>query len=154
MTGARTEEESAEGLPSPKGGTNVEALAVPYTQGLSESIARILRSLGIDVAHRAAYWKWKVCSGIKDKIPTSKRKRVVYFIECSDCSAVYNGETGRTLEDRLKEHQRHTRLGAVEKSAVAEHALLLSHEIDWKNAKVIDFVSSGIQRRIKGEIAH
>ena len=89
-----------------------------------------------------------MCSGIKDKIPTSKRKGVVYSIECSDYSAVYIGETGRTLEDRLKEHQWHTRLGAVEKSAVAEHALLLSHEIDWKNAKVIDF-ASGVSQRIK-----
>ena len=63
-------------------------LSVPFTQGLSESIARILRPLGIDVAHRAAPWKWRVCSGIKDKIPTSKRKGVVYSIECDDCSAV------------------------------------------------------------------
>ena len=75
-------------------------LSVPYTQGLSESIARILRPLGIGVAHRTAPWKWRVCSGIIDKIPTSKRKGVVYSIECSDCSAVYIGETGRTLEDR------------------------------------------------------
>ena len=48
-----------------------------------------------------------------------------------------------------KKHQRHTRLGAVEKSAVAKHALLLIHEIDRKNAKVIDFASGVSQRGIK-----
>ena len=52
----------------------------------------------------------------------------------------------------MKEHQLHTRLGAVEKSAVAEYALLLSHEIDWKNAKVIDFASGVSQRKIKEKL--
>ena len=32
---------------------------------------------------------------------------------------------------------------------MVEHALLLSHEIDWINAKVIDFASGVSQRRIK-----
>ena len=124
-------------------------LSVPYIQGLSESIARVLRPIGIDVAHRANSWKWRLCKAIKDKLPLSKRKGVVYCIECNDCECIYIGETGRTLEDRLKEHQRHTRLGAFEKSAVAEHALLCGHTINWQSARVIDKDAKVVQRRIK-----
>ena len=65
---------------------------------------------------------------------------------------MYIGEIARTLEDCLKVHQRHTRLGAVKKSAVVEHALLLSHEIHWKNAKVIDFASGVSHRRMKEKL--
>ena len=53
------------------------------------------------------------------------------------------------LEDCLKEHQRHTRLGAFEKSAVAEHALLCGHVINWQSARVIDREAKVVQRRIK-----
>ena len=74
-----------------------------------------------------------------------KMNGVVYSIECDDCKAIYIGETGRTLEDRLKEHQRHTRLVAPEKSAVAEHALSLWHEINWASARVID-TAAGVMK--------
>ena len=49
-------------------------LSVPYPQGLSESIGRILRPLAIDVAHRAAPWKWRVCSGIEANYPHQSGK--------------------------------------------------------------------------------
>ena len=71
------------------------------------------------------------------------------MIECEDCSSVYGGETGRTLADRCAEYQRKTRLGAADKSAVAEHALVLEHNINWKSAKVLDTTAGLVQRRVK-----
>ena len=74
-------------------------LSVPYIQGLSESIVRVLRPVGIDVAHRANSWKWRLCRAIKDKLALSKRNGVVYCIECNDCECihVYIGETGKKV---------------------------------------------------------
>ena len=37
-------------------------VSLPYVRGLSEPVARVLRPLGINVAHRAEPWKWRVCS--------------------------------------------------------------------------------------------
>ena len=82
----------------------------------------------------------------------NKRKGVVYSIECDECKAIYIGETGRTLDDRLQEHQRHTRLVVPEKSAVAEHALTVRHEIDWASAKVIDTAAGTVKRRVKEKL--
>ena len=124
-------------------------VSLPYVRGLSDPVARVLRPLGINVAHRAEPWKWRVCRNIKDQLQANKQKGVVYMIECEDCSSVYVGETGRTLADRCAEHQRHTRLGAADKSAVAEHALALEHNIDWKSAKVLDTAAGLVQRRVK-----
>ena len=127
-------------------------ISLPYMRGLSEPVARVLRPLGINVAHRAEQWKWRLCKEIKDQLPMNKRKGVVYSIECDECRAIYIGETGRTLDDRLKEHQRHTRLVAPEKSAVAEHALTMKHEIDCASAKVIDTAAGTVKRRVKEKL--
>ena len=97
---------------------------MPYVCGLSEPVARALQPLGIRVAREAELWKWQLCRRTKDPLPVLKRKGVVYSIECNDCECVYVGETGQILEDRCKEHERHTRLFAAEKSAVADHALM------------------------------
>ena len=122
---------------------------MPYVRGLSEPVARALRLLGIRVAHKAEPWKWQLCKRIKHPLPVHKRKGVVYSIECNDCDCVYVGETGRTLEDRCKEHERHARLFAAEKSAVADHALKFGHSINWKSAKVLDTAAGIVKRRIK-----
>ena len=50
----------------------------------------------------------------------------------------YIGETGRTLEIRVKEHKRACVKADFEKSAVAEHAWLSGHYIDWDNVEVLD----------------
>ena len=40
----------------------------------------------------------------KTKIPQPNQSGV-YEINCEDCEAVYIGQTGRSLEKRLKEHR-------------------------------------------------
>ena len=49
------------------------------------------------------------------------------------------GQSGSTLDHRLKEHKRYLTADlAYNTSAVAAHALKFNHIIDWDNAKVID----------------
>ena len=65
---------------------------------------------------------------------------------------MYVGETGRTLEDRCKEHERHTHLFAVEKFAVADHALMFGHSINSKSEKVLDTTAGMVKRRFKEKL--
>ena len=60
----------------------------------------------------------------------------VYEIPCS-CGQVYIGTTKRSIATRLKEHNRHSRLGQTEKSSVAEHSLLPGHDIQYSDTKVL-----------------
>ena len=46
---------------------------------------------------------------------------VVYRTSC-ECSKVYIGETGRPMQDRIKEHDRDIRLARTETSAVSEQS--------------------------------
>ena len=72
---------------------------------------------------------------VKDPSPLNERPGVIYKIRC-ECGDFYTGETGTTLDTRLKEHKAACRLAAFERSAVAENAWQLGHAIDWENVDV------------------
>ena len=48
------------------------------------------------------------------------------------------GQTGRTLEYRLKEHRRALVSGEINLFAVAQHAVDEMHDMDWIGATVVD----------------
>ena len=56
-------------------------------------------------------------------------------------SKVYVGQTGTTLDHWLKEHSRALTRGNLTQSAVAECVVQESHNIDWKEARVVDIRS-------------
>ena len=66
-----------------------------------------------------------------------KQAKVVYRVPCS-CGEAYIGETVRRLETRVKEHREACQKGALEKSALAEHAWMNHHPIKWEEVSVID----------------
>ena len=59
--------------------------------------------------------------GVKDAVEAGKRSGVVYEIECETCDRTYVGETGRSVEKRVKEHRSQAKNRLTEVSAVAEH---------------------------------
>ena len=73
---------------------------------------------------------------------------MVYRIPCS-CGQEYIGETRRSLESRLKEHQAATRRGETEKSAVAEHAWTHQHRPLWDETAILDQARSNSTLLIK-----
>ena len=109
-----------------------------YIRHLSETIRRILAPLGICTCFRPHRTLRQTLVRLKDRTPLQQRAGVVYRIPCGSCSKVYIGQTGRTLEHRLKEHKRALTSGNTAQSAVAEHAVDHVHEIDWKEAEVVD----------------
>jgi hypothetical protein len=64
-----------------------------------------------------------------------------------DCGQVYIGQTGRSIETRVKEHLRHTRLEQPDISAVAEHSINLGHRI-----KLQDTAALSVDRMVREAI--
>jgi hypothetical protein len=58
----------------------------------------------------------------------------IYSITC-ECGKVYIGQTGRSIQIRIKEHERHVRLAQTEKSAVAAHSYNHDHIIKLHDTK-------------------
>ena len=76
---------------------------------------------------------------------------VVYKIPC-ECGKIYIGETGRAVQDRIKEHDRDIRLARTQTSAVSEHANETGHLPIWKEVKFVDRDPHWYTRRVKEAI--
>jgi beta-xylosidase len=60
----------------------------------------------------------------------------IYCIPCK-CGKVYTGQTGHSIETRVKEHHPHNHLHHLKKSAVAEHNIKLGHRIQLQNTRIL-----------------
>jgi hypothetical protein len=60
----------------------------------------------------------------------------IYSI-CCECSQVYTGQVGRSIDTRLKEHQQHIHLEHLEKSAVMEHSINFGHRIHIHHTAIL-----------------
>jgi hypothetical protein len=69
----------------------------------------------------------------------------IYRIPC-ECGRVYIGQTGRSVDIRLKEHQRHTRLEHLDKSAIAEHGINQGHRIQIHNFSILATITRYMDR--------
>ena len=87
----------------------------------------------------------------KDTLEPTKQDGVVYKIPC-ECGKVYIGETGRAMQDKIKEHDRDIGLARTQISAVSEHANETRHLPIWKEVKVIDRDPHWYTRRVKEAI--
>jgi hypothetical protein len=47
------------------------------------------------------------------------------------------GQSGRSIQIQIKEHNRHIRLAQLNKSAVAEHSFSHGHVIELQDAKLL-----------------
>ena len=122
---------------------------VPYIQGLSESIKRILhKDLSIKTIFTPTRSLRQILPHPKDPIPTSHKSGVVYKIPCKDCDKSYVGQTLRTFDCRIKEHQRSAITGDCDSSALAEHAWTSHHHIACRDATVLHQHQRWFQRCI------
>jgi len=87
----------------------------------------------------------------KDTVNPAKQDGVVYRIPC-ECSKVYIGETGRSMQERIKEHNRDIRLTRTQTSTVSEHSDETGHYPIWNEVKFIDQDPHWYTSRVKEAI--
>ena len=128
----------------------IATVVVPYVKGVTGQVGRVLSSVGIRTVNKADPWLWRICQGIKDSGENDKKNGVIYEIKCGDCGENYIGETMRSLKTCLGEHRCHAKPGArYELSAVAEHAQVNKHQIDWDSAVVVGRERRWHPRKVK-----
>ena len=113
------------------------SVSLPYIKGCSERISRVLKRFNIKSHYKPLNKLSNIFGLPKDPVEQNKKCGVVYEVPCADCDKVYVGQTGNSLETRLKQHQAACRLFQIEKSALAEHSVQADHRINWSDAKVI-----------------
>ena len=121
-------------------------ISAPYIRGASERMSRVLKRFDINLAHKPTRTLKNELCHLKDKRIVNDRSGVVYGLDCNDCSAIYVGETGRQVKDRMKEHQ----ADIIKKKPVSKvymHTANTGHGFDFDNVKVLDSYSNLRTRR-------
>ena len=102
----KTKKQTATKEPAPE----IKSTAVlPYVKELSEALRRCLQQQGIWTVFRSDTTLRSHLVRPKDTVDPAKQDGVVYKIPC-ECGKVYIGETGRSIHERIKEHDRDIRL--------------------------------------------
>ena len=121
----------------------------------------------VDPKHGPALWKLNTCllddpeymNLINDEYPNWLHefediadKRVPWDLIKFRIRQVYIGETGRSMHERIKEHDREIRLARTQTSAVSEHAHKTGHYPLCNEVKFIDRDPHWYTRRVKEAI--
>ena len=91
---------------------------LPYVQGVSESLRRCLKQQGIRTVFKSDPTLRSHLVQPKDTVDPAKQDGVAYRIPC-ECGKVHIGETGRSMQERIKERVRNIRLACTQTSAVS-----------------------------------
>ena len=90
---------------------------LPWVKGVSESLRRCLEQQGIRTVFKSETTLRSHLVRPRHTVDPAKQDDVVYRIPC-ECGQVYIGETGRSMHERIKEHDRDIRLARTQTSAV------------------------------------
>ena len=146
---------------------NKGMVVIPYVEGLSERVSRVLKKHNISSGMRPHTTIRKLLVHPKDKLDKLNTPNCVYEIPCGNCNQTYIGETKRTFGIRMDEHKReaekagkqsYTRAKRLESesqnlnSAISDHVARANHVINWGESRIIEREEDRKARWIKESI--
>ena len=137
--------------------TKAKSTAVlPYIQRVSEPLRRCLAQQSIRTVFKSDTTLRSHLVRPKETVDLAKQDGVVYRIPC-ECGEVYMyiGETGRSIQERIKEHDRDMRttgLACTQTSAVSEHPYKTGHYRIWNEVTFTDRDPHWYTRKIEEAI--
>ena len=82
-------------------------VVLPYLQGVSEKIGRVLKQQKVKVAYKPQLTINSLFPRPKELDDSDRQKSgIVYKIHCTQCNFVYYGQTERSLKIQIVEHKK------------------------------------------------
>ena len=97
------------------------SINLPLVEDTSEKLQRILRSHKIRSTFYSENTLRKLLCTPKDRVATEDKNNIVYEIDCSNCEAVYFGESKQSLKLRSDKHKRFVRNCDCDMNEIAKH---------------------------------
>ena len=114
------------------------SINLPYVEGASEKLRRILRPYKIRSTFYTENTLRKLLCKPKDRVATEDKNNIVYEIDCGNCEAVYFGESKQSLKLCSNEQKRSIRNCNCYKNEIAKHCFEANRNFDWDQKKLID----------------
>jgi hypothetical protein len=114
--------------------SNIKAF-LPYIQGVTDKIAKVLKRKDIMTSFKPLITIRQRMKSVKEPIDHQQGKGI-YKVSCS-CGKCYIGETGRSFQVRIKEHEANIRNERTHTSALAEHSLKTKHHVCLEDTKIL-----------------
>ena len=97
------------------------SINLPYIEGTSEKLWRILRSHKIKATFYTENTLRKLLCKPKDRVATEDNNNIVYEVDCSNCKSVHFSESKRSLISRSDEHKRSVSNCDCDKNEIAKN---------------------------------
>ena len=110
---------------------------IPYIQGVTEPIKRILNSHNVKVAQKPFQTVGHIFANAKGPVTKEQWTNTVYSIPCNDCDHKYIRLTKHRFGTHLKEHQKAVFFCKKETLALSEHTCPTNYTIGWDKSKII-----------------
>lgn len=123
-----------------KGNNNKKTryVKIPYHKTLAPKFNHIFRDTDVKLAFYNTKTINNMFSQTKSKRPINDEIEVVYEVPCSSCDMIYYGQTGRTIEQRMSEHQRDI-LQKKKHTGLSQHVYNnKEHKINWEGVKIVE----------------
>ncbi|CAH8665099.1 unnamed protein product [Heterobilharzia americana] len=104
---------------------------------ISEITTRLLRPLGIGVAHKPTNSLQTLLCRPKDATNKEDKPNIIYKINCNNCSQHYIGQSGCPLRLRLHEHRLAIKHHDIS-SLISMHVDNYGHEFNFDNVEILD----------------
>ena len=95
-------------------------------------------NLGVRVTFKPTVTLKQLLVKPKDRVPDRERANVAYQVPCANRTATWVGQTGRQLNQRLREHRWAVEAGDCANSALAEHTWGFHHSVKWDHVRVLN----------------
>ena len=129
-------------------------LYLPYEKGISEKIQRLSSKYNVQVIHTKGKSLQSELRVNKSNFDNKKNiQGAVYKISCMDCEKSYIGETGRTIETRLKEHKQDITSNRENVSGLSKHLRESKHTVDWDSINILHRENDFRKRKFKEAVA-